>query len=189
MPLMKNFKWSVAILGLAGAIFIGQTGGSVMAQGAAEGPSVVQETYRDWVVSCVTPQATEASTASARVCEMRQELRQAGGNQRILAVALQPQLDSAGASLTLVAPLGLLLSQSISIDLADVRMMEVPFLTCLPQGCIANAVLDIEMIDKLAGGTEAVVGMTGTDGQVLSAPVSLAGFNAGWNRLLTLGAE
>lgn len=189
MTLTKNYKWSVAILGLAGAIFIGQPIGSAMAQGAAEGPSVVQETYRDWVVSCVTPEATEASPAPARVCEMRQELRQAEGNQLVLAVALQPQLDSAGASVTLVVPFGLLLSQSITIDLADVRMAEVPYLTCLPRGCIAAVDFETVMIDQMSAGTEAVVGMTGADGQVLSVTVSLAGFNAGWNRLSTLGAE
>lgn len=158
------------------------------AQGA-EDPSMVQETYRDWVVNCVTPQATEAAPAPVRVCEVRQELRQTEGNQLVLSVALQPQLDSAGASLTLVAPFGLLLSQPITIDVADTRVADVPFRTCLPQGCIATASIDQAAVDRMAAGAEAVVQMTTTDGQVLSLQVSLAGFIGAWDRLLALRGQ
>lgn len=159
------------------------------AQETVEGPSSVQETYQAWVVSCATPQATEAAPAPARACEMRQELRQADGNQRVLTVALQPQVEGTGATVTMVAPFGLLLSQPITIDVAETRVLDVPFRTCLPAGCIATASLAQTGVDQLVAGAEAVVGMTSTDGQALTLTVSLAGFTAAWNRLLDLAGS
>lgn len=153
----------------------------------AEGPSAVQETYRDWVVSCVTLQATEATPAPGRICEMRQELRQAEGNQLVLAIVLQQaQIEAAGASFTLVAPFGLLLSEPITIDVEDARLTEVAYQTCLPRGCIATTQVDQAAVDRMAAGATAIVGMATTEGQVLSVPVSLAGFTGAWNRLSEL---
>lgn len=189
MLFAKIFKWDGVTLGLASALCFGQMVGSALAQEAPEGPSSVQETYRDWVVNCVVPAATEASSAPSRICEMRQELRQAEGNQLVLAVALQPLDDSNGASITVITPLGLLLSQPITINLADNPLADMAYQTCLPQGCIAAGELAAEAIGQMAEGTEAVVGMTGAGGQMLSVTVSLAGFSAAWNRLSTLRAE
>lgn len=152
-----------------------------------EGPSTIQETYRDWLVSCATPQATEAAPAPARVCEMRQELRRADGNQRVLTMALQPAAEGTGATVTMIAPFGLLLSQPITIDVADTRVLDVPFRTCLPAGCVATAPANQDAVDIMALGAEAVVSMTSTDGQTLKLTVSLAGFTTAWNRLLDLG--
>lgn len=149
-------------------------------------PSSVQETYQSWVVGCVTPQAVEGQPAPGRVCEMRQELRQAEGNQRVLAVALQPAAEGDGASLTLVAPFGLLLSQPIAIDIAEARVIDVPFRTCFPQGCLATTQLPQAGIDQMAAGDEAVITMTTQTDQALTMRVSLAGFTAAWNRLLDL---
>lgn len=175
-------------MALAAVLTLGGLGalGTVQAQEAVEGPSSVQETYRDWVVSCVTPQATEAAPAPARICEMRQELRQAEGNQRVLTMALQPAAEGTGATVTMIAPFGLLLSQPVTIDVAETRVADVPFRTCYPQGCVATAPLAQAAVDLIAAGAEAVVGMTSTDGQTLTLTVSLAGFTGAWNRLLDL---
>jgi invasion protein IalB len=188
MRMTRTLTWALLALGLAGGLGAGMAPGTARAQ-ADEGPSSVQETYRDWVVNCVTPQATEAMPAPERVCEMRQELRQAEGNQLVLATALQPNVEGSDATLTFVAPFGLLLSAPIGVDVGETRVAEVPYRTCLPRGCIALTALDETVIDALAAGAEAQVSLTATEGQTLGVVVSLSGFTAAWNRLLELAGS
>ena len=131
------------------------------------------------------PQIEEGQTEPMRVCEMRQELRQAQSNQRVLTVALQPA-DDEGANITLVAPFGLLLSEGISISVADNDLLSVPFRTCLPGGCIGQAQVSQSVIAQLVAGDEARVSMVTNAEQPLAVTVSLIGFTAAWNRLLEL---
>jgi invasion protein IalB len=180
MRMMAKMTKSSLALGLAGSLMVG----AAFAQ-EAEGPSSVQETYRDWIVSCEMMPGAEGQP-DQRACEMRQELRQAEGNQLVLAAGLQTQGEAASASLTLVAPFGLALSQPITIDIAETRLVEVPFRTCFPRGCIAVTTLDEVALDGLMAGDEAQVSMTTTAGQALVVTISLAGFTGAWTRLQDL---
>lgn len=149
-----------------------------------EGPSSLTETYGDWVVRCVAPQAVEGQAAPTQVCEMTQELRQADSGQRVLAVALQS--TEAGASLTLVAPFGLLLEAGLQVAVDEEAVTEGRFRTCLPGGCLSVIDLTTDVLDKFAAGNAATVTMRDTSEQDLSLSVSLAGFTAAWNRLKAL---
>jgi invasion protein IalB len=147
-------------------------------------PSSLTETYGDWAVRCVSPTAAEGQTAPARVCEMTQELTQQGTGQRVLAISLQS--TEAGGRMTVVAPFGLLLSAGLTMDVAEVPLLEAPFRTCLPAGCIVVSDLDQADMDLLAAGDTAKVHMRSQNGEDLALDVSLAGFTAAWNRLLEL---
>ena len=148
---------------------------------ATDGPSSLTETYGDWIVRCVTPQAVEGQAAPARVCEMTQELRQRESNQRVLAVALQS--TDAGASLTLVAPFGLLLDAGLKVAVDEAALTEGRFKTCLPGGCVSVIELAVNGLDKFAAGDTATVTLRDTSNQDIALNVSLAGFTAAWNRL------
>jgi invasion protein IalB len=155
----------------------------------AEAPTSLTETYRDWVVRCVTPAAAvEGQTASpVRICEMTQELRQQDSGQRVLALSVIRSADDANtASLTLVSPFGLLLSAGIQIEVSEAALLDMAFRTCLPAGCIALSDLTADQISVLAAGETATVILTDTNGQTLRLDVSLAGFTAAWNRLKDL---
>lgn len=185
---------AMGVIGVALGFSLLIWGGShqVQAQAQAtagdEGPSAIQETYRDWVVSCQAVQGNEGP-AGRRVCEMRQELRRQEGNQLVLAAGLQPRPEGPGASLTLIAPFGLLLSEPITIAIAETRLAEAAFRTCLPRGCIAGTTLDEAALTQMIAGAEAQVTMTATDGQTLVIPLSLIGFTGAWTRLQTLERE
>jgi invasion protein IalB len=115
---------------------------------------------------------------------MTQELRQQDNNQRLLALGLQASEN--GGALTVIAPFGLLLSQDIKIEIANVQVAAVPFRTCLPGGCIATTWLDATSMAAFAKGAEAVVVMTSTTRQQLRITISLNGFSAALNRLRAL---
>jgi invasion protein IalB len=115
---------------------------------------------------------------------MTQELTQQGTGQRVLAISLQS--TEAGGRVTVVAPFGLLLSAGLTMDVAEVPLMEAAFRTCLPAGCIVVGDLDQAGVDLLAGGNTAKVRMRSQDGDDLALDVSLTGFTAAWNRLMEL---
>jgi invasion protein IalB len=101
-------------------------------------------------------------------------------------MALQPAADGTDVAITVIAPFGLSLSQPITIDLAETRLLNVPFQTCMPSGCIATATADATAMERLLAGTDAVVDMTAINGQTLRLQLPLAGFAAAWSRLLDL---
>lgn len=160
----------------------------VWAQTAETAPDHLQESYRDWVLRCQTPQATEGGATTGRICEIAQELTQSDTNQRVLTIALQALPDET-ARLTLVTPFGLRLSDGVAIDVAPGRLTQLAFRTCLPQGCIASGALDIEALERLSTGEKATVQMTGDSGQPFALEVSLNGFAAAWSRLTGLKPE
>ena len=178
----KLIKGLLALTLVTGILTMGTT---TMAQAqTSEGPSSLTETYGDWIVRCVTPQAAEGQAAPARVCEMTQELQQQESGQRVLAVALQTADEA--ASLTIVAPFGLLLDEGLKVTVDDAPVIEGRFRTCLPGGCLSVMALDQVGLDKLAAGNSATITMRDTTEQDLALTVSLAGFTAAWNRLKTL---
>jgi invasion protein IalB len=160
-------------------------GPSDMAQAqTSEGLTSLTETYRDWIVRCVPPQAAEGQAAPGRFCEMTQELRHQESGQRVLAAALQP--GETGASLTLVAPFGLLLSKGIKIAVDGAATAEAEFRTCLPGGCVSVIGMDQVSLDKFMAGEAATVTMRDTSDQEITLNISLAGFTSAWNRLKDL---
>lgn len=183
--MVRRISFGAFALGTGLALVAGLSGQPSMAQAqpATESPSAMQETYRDWMVNCVTPEPAEGQTAT-RQCETSQELSQTEGSQRVLRVALQSAPE--GATLTLVTPFGLLISEPVTIDIAQSSMAEVPFRTCLPAGCIATSPIDQATVEQMEAGGEATVSMTSTNGQTLSVAVSLAGFSSAWARLVEL---
>jgi invasion protein IalB len=185
----KSLMWSRHITLFATVLLMTTAlSGPLQAQEAnAEAPTSLTETYRDWVVRCATAPPVEGQTASVRICEMTQELRQQDSGQRVLALSVIQAADSTDtASLTLVSPFGLLLSAGIQIEVTEAPLLDMAFRTCLPAGCIALSDLTADQIKVLAAGETATVVLTDTNDQTLRLDVSLAGFTAAWNRLKDL---
>jgi len=148
----------------------------------AEAPTSLTETYKSWIVRCVTPTAIEGQAAPARICEMVQELNQQKSGQRLLAMALQPT-KAEGVTLTFIAPFGLLLSAGLKVAVDGTAVAQGGFRTCLPRGCVSVINLENGTLDKFIAGDTATITMRDTNGREISVTVSLSGFTAAWNRL------
>lgn len=179
--LKRTIKQTTFMAALVASLALG--GGETMAQTASETPSSLTETYGDWVVRCVSPEAAEGQPAPARVCEMTQELQQQTG-RRVLAASLQKA--ESGARLTVIAPFGLLLSEGVKLSVGETQVAALGFTTCLPAGCVAVSDLDVTAVDTLAAGDQALVEMTDTNTQPVKLNLSLKGFTAAWNKLASL---
>lgn len=179
-----TFRKVLSFFSVFSGAFFGAALGAV-AQ-TADAPSAVQEVYRDWIVRC---EQVEAS--GERICEMRQELREADSNQLVLAVSLQLPEEPSDVNLTLLAPFGVKLSQPIELGLAETPVLTVPYRTCLPRGCFAVTTVDAETLAQLrdADGGSISVRIASVDDQFIDAQISLIGFSSALTRLEAFRAE
>ena len=79
-------------------------------------------------------------------------------------------------------PLALLPSgHGLKIDQADIG--RAGFVRCLPNGCIAEVIMDDELIKKLRSGKTATFIIFQTPEEGIGFPMSLAGFGEGYDKL------
>ncbi len=182
--ILKHSLSSLAACFLPGVLVV-----ITYAQIAVAGPTALSETYSDWsetysdwVVRCSTQTTNAKVKPEARLCEMTQEWRHQETDQRVLMISLRSRED-AGATLTLIAPFGLLLSDGVRIGVDGKSLQRADFNTCLPSGCVAITDLIESEVDTLSLGVGATVLMSDTSNQGLLVKISLSGFTAAWNRL------
>ena len=117
---------------------------------------------------------------------MSQELLNADTGQRILAMALPATTSPTGANALIVAPFGLKLDEGISIKVDGEALLEAPFQTCLPVGCLVQLTLEAGHLGRLGAGATATVVMTAVDGgDLLSLDLPLEGFAEAYEQLTT----
>ena len=150
---------------------------------ANSAPDTLSETYRDWVVVCQSRNPQEGQPVE-RQCEMTQELRQQEGGQRVLSIALRPEGDA--GLLTMITPFGLNVRDQVAIEVDGVTIIQAPFQTCLPAGCIVQAQIDQTSLDAMRAGEAVIVRLPTTAGEPFQVNISVLGFTAAWNRLMQL---
>ena len=66
-----------------------------------------------------------------------------------LTIILLKTADQKSRLLRVLAPLGVLLPSGLGLKLDDVEVGRVGFLRCLPNGCVADVVLDDKLLNQL----------------------------------------
>ena len=169
--------WTV-LLGLAAAMAPATAGAQTDAPEAADRPSALVETYRDWVVRCDTV------AEGARRCEMAQELRQA--DRRLVFATLVSRTGDGDARMVFVAPFGLSLADGLRLEKEGLDLETIAFTTCYATGCMAEVTLQAASLAPLLEGESVGVSMTALGGDPVELTVSLAGFGGAWRRLQAL---
>lgn len=146
--------------------------------GLPGGASSLNETYKDWRVTCVHESATKR-------CVLSQVQTQQNG-QRILAIELNAPNDNAVTG-TLVLPFGLALEPGVTFQVDEKAAMQpVRFRTCLPAGCIVNVNFDAPTLAALRAGTVVKVKATADGGAPTPFSISLQGLGTALNRIAVL---
>ena len=83
----------------------------------------------------------------------------------------------------MLAPLGVLLPNGLGLNIDGSDIGRVAFVRCLPNGCVAEVVLDDELINKLSNGKTAIFVVFKTPEEGIGIPVSLTGFKDGFAQL------
>lgn len=152
----------------------------------AQEPSALMEVYQDWTLRC-TSSAREGQEP-LRFCRIDQELIEQESGQRLFLVAVR-QMPDATQRLTVLTPFGLALEQGVALEIGDQPLSTLPFRTCLPSGCLAYQTLTGDLVDQLKAGATLGLRTQTEAGQALSAQISLSGFTAAYDKLLSVSGD
>lgn len=164
---MKRLIGVAAGLGMALAV-----GQAALAQG------VVRAEYGDWQMSCDTPPG-----ASTEQCAIIQNVTAEDQPNVGLSVIALRTADGEERLLRILAPLGVLLPNGLGLNVDGTDMGRVAFVRCLPNGCVAEVLIEDDLLETLSGGTNAIFVVFRTPEEGIGIPVSLEGFGEGFDAL------
>jgi len=149
------------------------------ATSTATGPgSIVKGTYGAWQVSCRTPPG-----AKEEKCALVQSVTAEDRPNVGLTVVFYKAIGEDKKLLRVVVPLGVLLPTGLGLKIDNQDVGNAPFLKCSKRGCIAEVVLQDEVIKKLKTGTNAMFIIFDTPEAGIGIPISLQGFGEALNSL------
>jgi invasion protein IalB len=178
-------RLSFATLSVALALTMGCLGlanaqeGSPDGDAAATGPgSVVKETHGAWQVSCRTPPG-----AKEEKCALVQSVTAEDRPNVGLTVVFYKAIGEDNQLLRVVVPLGVLLPTGLGLKIDNQDIGNAPFLKCGKRGCIAEVVLQDEVIKKMKAGGTAMFIIFDTPEAGIGIPISLQGFGDALDKL------
>jgi len=146
--------------------------GQALAQGA------VKSVHKDWQIRCDNPPG-----AKTEQCALIQSVTAEDRANVGLTVIVLKTADAKSRLMRVVAPLGVLLPSGLGLKIDNVDIGRAGFVRCLPNGCIAEVVMDETLIGKLRSGTTATFIIFQTPEEGIGFPMSLAGFGEGYDKL------
>ena len=167
----QSFVRGLKLAGLAGLALVAGVGASL-------GQGAVRAEYGDWQMSCDTPPG-----ASSEQCAIIQNVTAENQPNVGLSVIVLKTADGEARLLRVLAPLGVLLPNGLGLNVDGEDMGRVAFVRCLPNGCIAEVLLDDDLIATLSEGSNAIFVVFRTPEEGIGIPVSLEGFQEGFDNL------
>jgi invasion protein IalB len=143
-----------------------------LAQGA------VKSVHKDWQIRCDTPPGAKSEQCALIQSVVAEDRANVG-----LTVIMLKTADQKSKLMRVVAPLGVLLPSGLGLKIDNADVGRAGFVRCLPNGCIAEVVMDDELIKKLRAGKTATFIIFQTPEEGIGFPMSLAGFGEGYDKL------
>src|SRR5450631_1474096 len=156
---------------LAIALFFGLTG-AASAQGA------VRSVHGDWQIRCDTPPG-----AQSEQCALVQSVTAEDRPNVGLTVIVLKTADQKSRLLRVLAPLGVLLPSGLGLKIDNADIGRAGFVRCLPNGCVAEVIMDDELLKKLRAGKTATFIIFQSPEEGIGFPMSMAGFGEGYDKL------
>tara|TARA_B100000780_G_scaffold261950_1_gene214727 strand:- start:450 stop:983 length:534 start_codon:yes stop_codon:yes gene_type:complete len=114
--------------------------------GLLDEPSVTRSTYGDWQRLCVMQTAIPT-------CEISQTLQVEKDGQSNIAMRITLNKSADAVIMEVALPLGIDLSGGIALQVDEINEINVPFSTCLVQGCAALFTVEKEFLTQLRNGS------------------------------------
>ena len=130
-------RWLGFILGpmVLTALLVLTSADRALAQGA------VKSVHKDWQIRCDTPPG-----AKTEQCALIQSVTAEDRANVGLTVIVLKTADQKSRLMRVVAPLGVLLPSGLGLKIDQADIGRAGFVRCLPNGCIAEVVMDDELI-------------------------------------------
>ena len=140
--------------------------------------SQVKATHGSWQLRCGQPPG-----ARQEKCALVQSVKAEDRPNVSLTVIFLRSYDGKTRILRVIAPLGVLLPTGLGLKIDNNDVGHAPFLKCGPVGCVAEVVVNDELVGKMKTGSSAVFIIFQTPEFGIGVPISLAGFSDGFTKL------
>ena len=147
-------------------------GGEVYAQGA------VRSVHGDWQIRCDTPPG-----AQNEQCALMQSVTAEDRPNVGLTVIVLKTSDQKARLMRVVAPLGVLLPSGLGLKIDNNDVGRAGFVRCLPNGCVAEVVMEDKLIEQMRNGQTSTFIIFQTPEEGIGFPMSLKGFGEGFDKL------
>ena len=145
---------------------------------AAFAQGAVKSVHKDWQIRCDTPPGAKSEQCALIQSVVAEDRANVG-----LTVIVLKTADAKSRLMRVVAPLGVLLPSGLGLKIDNDDIGRAGFVRCLPNGCIAEVVMDDTLIGKLRNGKQATFIIFQTPEEGIGFPMSLAGFGEGYDKL------
>jgi invasion protein IalB len=180
-----HHRWSLFSRALSGRVM--RRTGTILAlaaapclaglgQAAAQG--AVRSVHNDWQIRCDTPPG-----AQSEQCALIQSVTAEDRANVGLTVIVLKTADQKSRLMRVVAPLGVLLPSGLGLKIDQADIGRAGFVRCLPNGCVAEVVMDDTLIGKLRAGQTATFIIFQTPEEGIGFPMALKGFGEGYDKL------
>jgi invasion protein IalB len=143
-----------------------------LAQGA------VRSVHADWQIRCDTPPG-----AQGEQCALIQSVTAEDRPNIGLTVIVLRTADRKTRLMRVIAPPGVLLPSGLGLKVDNTEVGRAGFVRCVPNGCVAEVIMDDKLIGQLRSGQIATFIIFQTPEEGIGLPVSLKGFGEGFDKL------
>ncbi len=149
---------------------------AVTGQPSAQG--VVRSVHADWQIRCDTPPG-----AQGEQCALIQSVTAEDRANIGLTVIVLKTADNKSRLMRVIAPLGVLLPSGLGLKIDNEDVGRSGFVRCLPNGCVAEVVMDQNLIKQMRSRKTATFIIFQTPEEGIGFPMSLRGFGEGFDKL------
>ena len=144
----------------------------------AQGEPPVRSVHDAWQVRCDTP-----AGAQGEQCVLMQFVTAEDRENVGLTVIVLKTADQQARIMRILAPLGVLLPSGLGLKIDEADIGRAGFVRCLPNGCVAEVILEDQLLTQLQNGKTATFIIFQTPEEGIGIPISLAGFTPGFAAL------
>ena len=144
----------------------------------ATAQGAVKSVHGDWQIRCDTPPG-----AQSEQCALMQSVTAEDRPNIGLTVIVLKTSDQKSRLMRVVAPLGVLLPSGLGLKIDNQDVGRAGFVRCLPSGCVAEVVMDENLIKQLRNGQTSTFIIFQTPEEGIGFPMSLKGFGEGYDQL------
>jgi invasion protein IalB len=144
----------------------------------ANAQGAVRSVHGDWQIRCDTPPGAQGEQCALIQSVVAEDRSNAG-----LTVIILKTADQKSKLMRVVAPLGVLLPSGLGLKLDNVDVGRAGFVRCLPNGCVAEIVMDDKLLGQLRTAKTATFIIFETPEEGIGFPLSLNGLGEGYDKL------
>ena len=178
LPLLRRLVAGLTNGPVFAAILIAAAAAALIPAGQVFAQGAVRSVHNDWQVRCDTPPG-----AQGEQCALIQSVTAEDRPNIGLTVIILKTADKKTRLMRVIAPPGVLLPSGLGLKIDNAEIGRAGFVRCVPNGCVAEVIMDDNLVSKLRTGQSATFIIFQTPEEGIGFPISLKGLGEGYDKL------